>query len=78
MHAIRLLTMFALVSGCETEEGYFDDELRRLGPMARDGLIEVAGHRVRVTEAGRPMVRSVCAVFDRYLTNSRARHSRAV
>ena len=34
--------------------------------------------RVRVTERGRPFVRSVCAVFDRYLDSGSARHSRAV
>jgi oxygen-independent coproporphyrinogen-3 oxidase len=46
--------------------------------MAEDGLVEVAGSRVTVTERGRPFVRTVAAVFDRYLETGRARHSRAV
>ncbi len=56
----------------------FADELARLAPMEADGLVEIDGGRVRVTETGRPLLRSVCAVFDRYLGSGVGRHSRAV
>jgi oxygen-independent coproporphyrinogen-3 oxidase len=56
----------------------FAVELARLQPMASDGLVEIAGRRVRITERGRPFMRTVAAVFDRYLESGKARHSRAV
>ena len=59
-------------------DGCFTDELERLAPMASDGVVEIDQGRVRVTETGRPLLRSVCAVFDRYLGTGIGRHSRAV
>jgi oxygen-independent coproporphyrinogen-3 oxidase len=56
----------------------FAGELSALAPMARDGLVEVEGSRVRITETGQPLMRTVCAVFDRYLSTGKGRHSRAV
>ena len=56
----------------------FAAELAALVPMQRDGLVEIDGSRVRITEYGRPLTRSVCAVFDRYLGSGPGRHSRAV
>ena len=56
----------------------FADDLAALEPMVRDGIVEVDGPRVRLTEPGRPLVRSVCARFDSYLNSGNARHSRAV
>jgi len=53
-------------------------ELDRLAAMADDGLVEIAGSAVTITERGRPFMRSVCAVFDSYLGRGLARHSRAV
>ena len=46
----------------------FDTELSRLAPMMRDGLVSMTARHVRVTEKGRPFVRHVAAVFDRYLS----------
>jgi oxygen-independent coproporphyrinogen-3 oxidase len=46
--------------------------------MAADGLVEIAGWRVRITEAGRPFLRSVCAAFDAYLEPAATRHAQAV
>jgi oxygen-independent coproporphyrinogen-3 oxidase len=46
--------------------------------MARDGVVELEGSRVRITETGQPLMRTVCAVFDRYLSTGKGRHSRAV
>ncbi|MBN8912050.1 MAG: coproporphyrinogen III oxidase, partial [Rhizobiales bacterium] len=41
----------------------------------RDGLIEPTPDGFRITELGRPFVRSVCACFDAYLDQSPARHA---
>ena len=53
------------------------------GGLARfeaDGLALWDGRRVRVTEAGRPFVRNVAALFDAWLNHNDAqpRHARAV
>jgi len=56
----------------------FVPEMEKLAPMAEDGLVEIAGNTVRVTEAGRPFIRLVAAAFDAYLSSGKARHSRAV
>jgi oxygen-independent coproporphyrinogen-3 oxidase len=53
-------------------------ELGELARMAEDGLVELAGSTVRITERGRPLMRSAAAVFDSYLAAGPARHSRAV
>lgn len=56
----------------------FGQEVASLGPLVRDGLVMVEGSRLHVTARGRPLVRAVCAHFDRYLVTQSARHSRAV
>ena len=56
----------------------FTAERERLKGMAEDGLVELDGTRIRVTEAGRPFVRIVAAAFDAYLQHGGQRHSRAV
>ena len=56
----------------------FGQEIASLGPLVRDGLVMVEGSRLHVTARGRPLVRAVCAHFDRYLVTQSARHSRAV
>ena len=58
--------------------GEFAWELERLDGMARDGLVERTGPRIVITEQGRPFMRAICAVFDRYLATGVGRHSRAV
>jgi oxygen-independent coproporphyrinogen-3 oxidase len=58
--------------------GYFAPERAALAGLAADGLIQVSDSRIAVTEAGRPFVRQVAAVFDSYLDRGEARHSRAV
>ncbi len=50
----------------------------RLAPFAAQGLVRLDGARVTVTEAGRPVMRSVCAVFDRYLDPDAGRHAKAI
>ena len=66
----------------ESRPGAPDDgfaaERARLLAMADDNLIDLDGLHIRLTEAGRPLVRSVAAVFDTYLATGRGRHSAAV
>lgn len=47
-----------------------------LAQLQRDGLIAVDHNCLKVTEAGRPFLRAICAVFDRYYTGGEGRHSR--
>lgn len=56
----------------------FETELERLSPLEADGLVTRNGHRLAMTEEGKPLVRAVCAVFDTYLARGEARHSKAV
>ena len=53
-------------------------ELEEMGEFARNGLVARDGGTVRLTEAGRPLMRVVAAAFDAYLGASEARHSVAV
>jgi oxygen-independent coproporphyrinogen-3 oxidase len=56
------------------------DKLESFRPMEFDGLVTIRGSVVRVTEAGRPFLRAVCAAFDQYLSApaSIPRHSRMI
>jgi oxygen-independent coproporphyrinogen-3 oxidase len=56
----------------------FASELTALQPFADDELVCLDGATVTVTEAGRPWLRVICAVFDSYLQQNEARHSAAV
>ena len=56
----------------------FQAELKSLALMAWDGIVEIKDRRIRITERGRPWMRTVAAGFDRYLETGKARHSRAV
>jgi oxygen-independent coproporphyrinogen-3 oxidase len=61
-----------------TTAAAIDDAFERLEEPARDGLVTIDGHRLTVTELGRPLVRIVAAAFDVYLARATARHSVAV
>ncbi|MFO0996961.1 MAG: oxygen-independent coproporphyrinogen III oxidase [Alphaproteobacteria bacterium] len=56
----------------------FDSERIRLAALAADGLIEIDGNRVALTEEGRPLMRIVASVFDRYFPATANRHARSV
>jgi oxygen-independent coproporphyrinogen III oxidase len=56
----------------------FTAELAALAPLAAQGLVQVVGGRVLVTEEGRPFVRLAAAAFDAYLRDGAKRHSVAV
>ena len=56
----------------------FDADLEKLAPLAADGICTIEGRRIAVPEDGRPFIRLVAAVFDRYLDRGQKRHSKAV
>ena len=56
----------------------FEPERDALVSMEAMGLVEVKGSHIRITAKGRPLMRTVAAVFDRYLETAGARHSHAI
>ncbi|MCB1669103.1 MAG: oxygen-independent coproporphyrinogen III oxidase [Porticoccaceae bacterium] len=46
---------------------YFGEEITALQPMVKDGLVDVETTFIRVTPAGRILIRRICMVFDAYL-----------
>ncbi len=56
----------------------FDSEMKTIGQMQTDGVVEFADGKIRITQTGQPFVRSVCAVFDEFLQTGKGRHSQAV
>jgi len=58
---------------------YFNEIWPRLLTMAKEGLIHLDANGIRVTPAGRLLVRSICMVFDAYLDlQNRQRFSRVI
>lgn len=55
-----------------------DEERAALEPFRQDGLLRMDGGRVIVSETGRLVIRSICAVFDRYFAPEAGRHSKAL
>jgi oxygen-independent coproporphyrinogen-3 oxidase len=59
--------------------GYFSEIWPKLLQMAKDGLIHLDSNGIRVTPAGRLLVRSICMVFDAYMSvQNRQRFSRVI
>lgn len=56
----------------------FSDELERLAPLVADGIVIRSGWRITVPAASRPLVRLVCAAFDRYFQRKEGAYSRAL
>jgi oxygen-independent coproporphyrinogen-3 oxidase len=56
----------------------FEIEMSSLLPFANNGMLQIEGRRITVTDAGRPFVRVIASVFDAYLSANNARYSRAV
>lgn len=53
-------------------------ELARLEPLADDGLVELNTDGLRVTDAGRLLLRNIAVCFDAHLTAEPRQHARAV
>lgn len=62
--------------GAQSEE--ILQEAQALLEADQDQLVESDGEAFRVTDRGRPFVRSIAACFDSYLDNSAARHAPGV
>jgi oxygen-independent coproporphyrinogen-3 oxidase len=58
--------------------GELADAVAGLKPLEEDGVVERSGQLIRITELGRPFVRTACAQFDAYLDPTALRHSRVV
>lgn len=56
----------------------FSAELAKIDKLSDRGLVRRSGRKIYVTENGRPFVRIVASVFDKYLTDVASRHSQAV
>ncbi|WP_339516797.1 oxygen-independent coproporphyrinogen III oxidase [Pseudomonas sp. RL_15y_Pfl2_60] len=58
---------------------YFSDVWPQLQQMAHDGLIELTQQSINVLPSGRLLVRALCMLFDKYLSEqSRQRFSRVI
>ncbi|HEX9328581.1 MAG TPA: coproporphyrinogen III oxidase, partial [Reyranella sp.] len=53
-------------------------DVPKLPSLIGDGLASMDGTRLVITDRGRPLVRSVCAAFDRHYTGAEGRHARAI
>ena len=58
--------------------GRFLNSIGGLERLRQDGLISLQHGHLEVTDLGRPLVRSVCAAFDRYYTGAAGRHARGI
>jgi oxygen-independent coproporphyrinogen-3 oxidase len=56
---------------------HFAAELARLDEYIDEGIVARDGSKLTLPEPARPFVRTVCAVFDQYMTNDESRFSRA-
>jgi len=57
---------------------FFADRWPRLVRFERDGLLELAANRIKVTEKGRFLIRNICMAFDDYLNRDTEKFSKAI
>lgn len=62
----------------ELPEGSFQTELEALEILATDGLLTLDNKTISITDNGRFLVRTICAVFDTYLGKGIGKHSRSL
>ncbi|MBV8651132.1 MAG: oxygen-independent coproporphyrinogen III oxidase [Alphaproteobacteria bacterium] len=68
----------AICAGRGADPGDLSEEMARVDTIVDNGLGWREGWRIGVSERDRPMVRALCAAFDRHLGENGARHSRLV
>jgi oxygen-independent coproporphyrinogen III oxidase len=56
----------------------FATELAEIDVLAQHGLVHRHDGTISVAKGARPLLRTICAVFDAYLSNQEVRYSRAV
>lgn len=78
-HEILDIGRFEQMHGVDFNR-YFEAELRRLGSLEKDGLVQVSSDRLCITPRGRLLLRSIAMIFDRYLpaSGTESRFSRAI
>lgn len=74
----RLMCDFSVDLEAIAPNAEFRDEIARLTAMQSEGLVEIAGAKLTVTQAGRPVVRVVAAIFDTYRCAQAAQFSSAI
>ncbi len=57
---------------------YFADELKRLKIMQTDGLLKTFENKIEVLPPGRLLIRNICMIFDRYLTEKQQQFSKVI
>lgn len=57
---------------------HFATELRQIDSLAEHGLVHRSDAKITIPEDARPLVRTVCAVFDAYLSGEETRYSHAM
>lgn len=62
-HILNVMTRFE-TDWSKDRVDYLQDVPRRLDEMSRDGLVELSGSGLKVTEPGRAFVRNVCMALD--------------
>ena len=58
--------------------GYFEQALSQLQQMEMDGLLSLSTQGIRVTPAGRLLIRNICMVFDHYLDTKKKQFSKVI
>jgi oxygen-independent coproporphyrinogen-3 oxidase len=56
----------------QRQSGWWPEVMAALAPMGDDGLVEISGERITVTETGRAFLRRIGLAFDRYLAQPAA------
>ena len=59
---------------------HFSDELTKLAPYEKDGLVELSPKGIQVTNKGELLIRNICMLFDEYLNSPKhsVRYSKVI
>lgn len=74
----RLMCDFTVDLDVVAPNAEFRNEMARLTPMQSEGLVEIEGAKLKVTQAGRAVVRVIAAAFDTYRCAQPAQFSKAI
>lgn len=74
----RLMCDFAVDLDAIAPAADFHKELSLLAPLQWDGLLDIDGMKLNVTDAGRAVIRVIAAAFDRYRCPEAAQFSKAI
>ena len=57
---------------------YFEEELKKLTGMEKDGLLEINDQGIQVMPKGRLLIRNICMAFDAYLSQATGSFSKVI